>query len=403
MRATVALSRDMRDNPCIGKRRPTGPRADWRRKLHALNLCDNAADFARTAAGHVARCWPWTCPSAASASPAPTTSAASQLRSRPSSGPDRRRTASGWPSWRASGRRSGWSIGLPINMDGSEGPMAKAMRAEAASAGRVPRACRPCCRTSGSRPSRSRTRSPRAACPAHARASRSTTMRPWSSSRTRYGASPVEQQPVAPASQPSSPSRKLMPSSEMRHRRLVHHGCARRGGSAGRCAARAASPAPAPTVPLAVAALPVKRSWAGRDTQACGVGRRQDDVRGARVDQEVDRRAVDHGLDDDSGRAASPATAMLFQPSATAAIGGGDGWCTAADRRQQAHPGQHQGSDQEQSHASGLAARICRDATVAEDEHRVNALPRLASPPRGHGQPLPRPLKGRGSRTQPRR
>ena len=44
MRATVALSSDMRENPGSEAAAP-GPRADARRKLHALTVCDNAADF----------------------------------------------------------------------------------------------------------------------------------------------------------------------------------------------------------------------------------------------------------------------------------------------------------------------------------------------------------------------
>ena len=164
MRATVALSSDMRDNPCIGKRRPTGPARNGARKLHALSLVTTPPTSAHCCR-HAAQLLALDRPSAASASPAPTRSAAS-ARSRsmttPPSGRDgEARRARGQA--RAPGGRAGHR---PADQHGRQrGPMAKAMRAEAARLPTRSWACRRCCRTSGSRPSPSRMRSPRAGCP----------------------------------------------------------------------------------------------------------------------------------------------------------------------------------------------------------------------------------------------
>jgi putative Holliday junction resolvase len=121
----------MRDNPSIGKRRPDRPHADLRRKLHALTLCDNAADFRALL-------------------PPKGSLLALDLSKRRIgvAGSDQeRRLSTPIATLDRSGATGdvvrlaklvrerqavGLVVGLPINMDGSEGPMAKAMRAEAA-------------------------------------------------------------------------------------------------------------------------------------------------------------------------------------------------------------------------------------------------------------------------------
>ena len=108
-----------------------GPRADLRRKLHALSLCDNAADFAALL-------------------PARGSLLALDLSKRrigvagtdherrlatPLMTLDRAGSAKDGERLAKLARKRqavGLVIGLPINMDGSEGPMAKAMRVEAA-------------------------------------------------------------------------------------------------------------------------------------------------------------------------------------------------------------------------------------------------------------------------------
>jgi putative Holliday junction resolvase len=121
----------MRDNPSVGKRRPDRPRAEQRRKLHALTLCDNVADFRAllppkgsllaldlskrrmgvAGSDHERRL----------ATPIATLERAGPLR-------DGERLA----KLARERQAAGLVVGLPINMDGSEGPMAKAMRSDAA-------------------------------------------------------------------------------------------------------------------------------------------------------------------------------------------------------------------------------------------------------------------------------
>ena len=108
-----------------------GPSAESRRKLHALTLCDNAADFR-------------------SLLPAKGSLLALDLSKRrmglagsdherrlatPIATYERRDAARDLARLAAAVRERravGLVLGLPINMDGSEGPMAQAMRAEAA-------------------------------------------------------------------------------------------------------------------------------------------------------------------------------------------------------------------------------------------------------------------------------
>lgn len=108
-----------------------GPRAEWARTLHALTLCDNAADFRALlpAKGSLLALdvskrrigIAGTDPERRLATPLTTI--------------ERRGAKADLDRLAATVRERrvvGLVIGLPINMDGSEGPMAKAMRAEAA-------------------------------------------------------------------------------------------------------------------------------------------------------------------------------------------------------------------------------------------------------------------------------
>ena len=108
-----------------------GPRAGRARKLHALSLCDNAADFAALlpAKGSLL---------ALDVSKRRIGIAGSDVERRlatPLATLERRNPKADLERLAGTARERravGLVIGLPINMDGSEGPMAKAMRAEAA-------------------------------------------------------------------------------------------------------------------------------------------------------------------------------------------------------------------------------------------------------------------------------
>ena len=108
-----------------------GPRAERARKLHALSLCDNAADFVALlpAKGSLL---------ALDVSKRRIGIAGSDVERRlatPLATIERRHPGADLErlAGMARERRAvGLVIGLPINMDGSEGPMAKAMRGEAA-------------------------------------------------------------------------------------------------------------------------------------------------------------------------------------------------------------------------------------------------------------------------------